>query len=79
VFEEADLIHRESRSVALRDGALIGVSATAKEAGIRWHSTIPFSARLVVLRFFHQQWWRGRGLCPEVLEGETAIHEADMP
>jgi hypothetical protein len=36
MFEEADLIHRYSRSDALRDGVLIDVSATAREAGIRW-------------------------------------------
>jgi hypothetical protein len=36
MFEEADLIHRYSRADALRDGVLIDVSATAREAGIRW-------------------------------------------
>jgi hypothetical protein len=36
MFEEADLIHRYSRADALRDGELIDVSATAREAGIRW-------------------------------------------
>ena len=36
MFEEADLIHRYSRADALRDGVLIDVSETAKEAGIRW-------------------------------------------
>ena len=36
MFEEADLIHRYSRADALRDGALIDVSVTAREAGIRW-------------------------------------------
>src|SRR5947209_325255 len=36
MFEEADLIHRYSRADALRDGLLIDVSATAREAGIRW-------------------------------------------
>src|SRR5207248_1979762 len=35
MFEEADLIHRYSRADALRDGVLIDVSETAKEAGIR--------------------------------------------
>ena len=34
--ENADLIHRYSRADALRDGALIDVSGTAKEAGIRY-------------------------------------------
>jgi hypothetical protein len=36
MFDEADLIHRYSRADALRDGVLIDVSATAREAGIRW-------------------------------------------
>src|SRR5947199_7712089 len=36
MFENADLIHRYSRADALRDGVLIDVSATAKEAGLRW-------------------------------------------
>jgi hypothetical protein len=36
MFDEADLIHRYSRADALRDGELIDVSATAREAGIRW-------------------------------------------
>ena len=36
MFEEADLIHSYTRADALRDGVLIDVSATAREAGIRW-------------------------------------------
>src|SRR5262245_38473202 len=36
MFEGADLIHRYSRADALRDGVLIDVSETAREAGIRW-------------------------------------------
>ena len=36
MFEEADLIHRYTRADALRDGVLIDVSATAREAGIDW-------------------------------------------
>src|SRR5207237_8637716 len=36
MFDEADLIHRYSRADALRDGVLIDVSETAKEAGIRY-------------------------------------------
>ena len=36
MFEEADPIHRYTRADALRDGVLIDVSATAREAGIRW-------------------------------------------
>jgi hypothetical protein len=36
MFEEADLIHRYSRADALRDGVLIDVSETAKEAGFRY-------------------------------------------
>jgi hypothetical protein len=35
MFEEADLIHRYSRADALREGTLIDVSATAREASIR--------------------------------------------
>jgi hypothetical protein len=34
MFENADLIHRYTRADALRDGTLIDVSETAKEAGI---------------------------------------------
>jgi hypothetical protein len=36
MFENADLIHSYSRADALRDGVLIDVSATAREAGVRW-------------------------------------------
>src|ERR1700755_997806 len=36
MFENADLIHRYSRADAIRDGVLIDVSTTAREAGIRW-------------------------------------------
>jgi hypothetical protein len=36
MFEEADYIHRYSRSDAIRDGVLIDVSAMAREAGIRY-------------------------------------------
>ena len=36
MFENADLIHRYTRADAIRDGVLIDVSETAREAGIRW-------------------------------------------
>jgi hypothetical protein len=36
MFEEADLIHRYSRADALRDGVLIDVSATAREAAFKY-------------------------------------------
>jgi hypothetical protein len=36
MFENADLIHRYTRADAIRDGVLIDVSGTAREAGIRW-------------------------------------------
>jgi hypothetical protein len=36
VFKNADLIHRYSREDALRDGVLVDVSATAREAGFCW-------------------------------------------
>src|SRR2546430_15180287 len=36
MFEDADLIHAYSRADALRDGALIDVTPTAREAGFRW-------------------------------------------
>jgi hypothetical protein len=36
MFEDADLIHSYTRAEAIRDGVLIDVSATAKEAGIRY-------------------------------------------
>jgi len=35
MFDNADLIYRYSRADALRDGVLIDVSDTAREAGIR--------------------------------------------
>ncbi|HKI36112.1 MAG TPA: DUF6573 family protein [Gemmataceae bacterium] len=36
MFESADLIHRYTRADALRDGVLIDVSATAKDAGFKY-------------------------------------------
>jgi hypothetical protein len=36
MFSPEDLMHAYTRADALRDGVLIDVSATAKEAGIRW-------------------------------------------
>jgi hypothetical protein len=36
MFENADLIHRYTRADAIRDGVLIDVTETAKEAGIRY-------------------------------------------
>jgi hypothetical protein len=36
VFENADLIHAYTRADALRDGVLIDVSATAREAGFKY-------------------------------------------
>ncbi len=36
MFENADLIHRYTRADALRDGVLIDVSATAREAGFKY-------------------------------------------
>jgi len=36
MFENADLIHRYTRADALRDGVLIDVTATAKEAGFKY-------------------------------------------
>jgi hypothetical protein len=36
MFEEAYLIHRYTRTDALRDGVLIDVSATAREAGFKY-------------------------------------------
>jgi hypothetical protein len=36
MFEEADLIHRYTRADALRDGVLIDVSTTAREAGFTY-------------------------------------------
>ena len=35
MFEKADLIHRYTRADALRDGVLVYVSATAREAGFQ--------------------------------------------
>ena len=36
MFEEADLIHRYSRADAIRDGVLVDVTETAREAGFKW-------------------------------------------
>jgi hypothetical protein len=36
MFDDAEIISRYSRADALRDGALIDVSAVAQEAGIRY-------------------------------------------
>jgi hypothetical protein len=36
MFENADLIHRYTRAEAIRDGVLIDVSATAREAGFKF-------------------------------------------
>jgi hypothetical protein len=36
MLDKADLIHRYTRADALRDGVLIDVSATAKEAGLQY-------------------------------------------
>jgi hypothetical protein len=36
MFENADLIHAYTRADAIADGTLIDVSATAREAGIRY-------------------------------------------
>jgi hypothetical protein len=36
MFEDADLIHSYSRADAIRDGVLIDVSETAKEAGFKF-------------------------------------------
>jgi hypothetical protein len=36
MFDDAEVIHAYTRADALRDGVLIDVSATAREAGIRW-------------------------------------------
>jgi hypothetical protein len=44
VFNEDDLIHRYSRADALRDGVLIDVSTTAREAGIRYPMALTAAA-----------------------------------
>jgi hypothetical protein len=36
VFDESHLIHRYTRADALRDGVLVDVTETAKEAGIKY-------------------------------------------
>jgi hypothetical protein len=36
MFSDDDIIHRYTRADALRDGILIDVTATARQAGIRW-------------------------------------------
>src|SRR4051794_35457994 len=36
MFDDADLIHRYTRAQAIADGALINVSATAREAGFTY-------------------------------------------
>ena len=44
MFENAELIHRYTRADAICDGVLIDVSATAREAGIRWPVAITRAA-----------------------------------
>src|SRR5947209_9562356 len=36
MFQPDDIIHRYTRAQALADGVLVDVTATAREAGIRW-------------------------------------------
>jgi hypothetical protein len=36
MFDDAEVIHAYTRADAIRDGVLIDVSATAREAGFRW-------------------------------------------
>jgi hypothetical protein len=43
-FEDAGLIPRYTRAEAIRDGVLIDVSPTAREAGIRWPVALTTSA-----------------------------------
>jgi hypothetical protein len=40
MFENADLIHRYTRADAIRDGVLIDVSETTREAGIRYPAAL---------------------------------------
>jgi hypothetical protein len=52
MFENADLIHQYTRADALRDGVLIDVSETAREASIRWPValTVAVWAKCVAVR-----------------------------
>jgi hypothetical protein len=45
MFEEADLIHVYTRADALRDGVLIDVSQTAREAGFKSPAALTRAAR----------------------------------
>ena len=40
MFEESDLIYSYTRADAIRDGVLIDVSETAKEAGFKWNTCV---------------------------------------
>jgi hypothetical protein len=40
MFDDAPIIHRYTRADALRDGTLIDVSETAREAGIRYPTAL---------------------------------------
>jgi hypothetical protein len=40
VFEDADRIYRYSRADAIADGVLVDVTATAREAGIRYPTAV---------------------------------------
>jgi hypothetical protein len=51
MFENADLIHTYTRADALRDGVLIDVSATTREAGIRWPVALRRTVRDYQQRF----------------------------
>jgi hypothetical protein len=44
MFDHADVIHHYTRADALRDGVLIDVSPTAREAGILWPVALTWAA-----------------------------------
>jgi hypothetical protein len=44
MFDNADLIHRYSRTDAIRDGVLIDVSAVAREAGFKYPVALTVAA-----------------------------------
>jgi hypothetical protein len=44
MFDNADLIHRYTRADALRDGVLIDVTTTAKEAGFKYSVALTAAA-----------------------------------
>jgi hypothetical protein len=65
MFENAYLIHRYTRADALRDGVSIGVSATAREVGLRY--SVALTAAVWEKRVSVLPWVCSRYLVPHLV------------